>query len=317
MQLIFPTEGALFGIRYDWKSFLDFKHPHFRVVITDKQVEAMRNKSGTPSEQFDRTIEYLKQTTGLRVESEPTVASEILTQQHELLRGRFDRIMKRKIYAVGEHPIFTNMVREVRNDCERNIVIIKAIAVRLGVDPIALTGTSDRDYVKAAGIPLVETRWYKRSAWPLRPLWKERLRADFIDVLKDLLIAAISILIALALGYIVAPSLPVIADALLLLPTWILALFFILVGVLLYFWRSRAPFTYGCAEVLVGVVGIYAKVPSLNEREALSSWVTLLLAVYIIVRGLDNIEKAPRKPAFLADRWPRIFGTDGTAAGRP
>jgi hypothetical protein len=119
-----------------------------------------------------------------------------------------------------------------------------------------------------------------------------------------------------ALRPLLAPKFDLAIDVISQLSNLALALIFSGISVVLYFWRSRALFTYGWAEVLVGIAAMDAKVPALNERGSISAWITLVLAVYIIVRGMDNIGKAlgkARKPLFLFDTWIRIFGKNSVA----
>jgi hypothetical protein len=96
-----------------------------------------------------------------------------------------------------------------------------------------------------------------------------------------------SFLVLSALRPLLAPKFELAIDVISRLPEQALFPIFIGIGLVLYFWQSRALFTYGWAEVLVGTAAINAKVPALNERGSISAWITLVLAVYIIVRGMD------------------------------
>jgi len=78
-------------------------------------------------------------------------------------------------------------------------------------------------------------------------------------------------------------------------------------GPLLFMLRSRFHLAYGLIEVTVGYIAAAYAIfsPSKSDNTTLTI-LQLLGGLYIIVRGMDNIEKATDKSAFNA-RWTRFF----------
>jgi hypothetical protein len=85
------------------------------------------------------------------------------------------------------------------------------------------------------------------------------------------------------------------------------ALTFIALGFALYGLRSKSPFIYGISEVFVGITAIWLSVrpPTISPLSDIGNgvWqlVTILGGVYIIVRGLDNMDK--KVPTRLQRYW--------------
>jgi hypothetical protein len=101
-----------------------------------------------------------------------------------------------------------------------------------------------------------------------------------------------------------------VSDVLPTIPPVVLAPLFLLAGILLYLWRCFHRLSYGVVEAGLGMVGVLLKVPEASKAQEVESWVGLLFAVYIIVRGLDNIGKASKYTDWLKDNWSRYFGQD-------
>jgi hypothetical protein len=73
------------------------------------------------------------------------------------------------------------------------------------------------------------------------------------------------------------------------------AILFISVALLLYGMRTRYPFIYGVVEVIVGISAIIAVLPNQPATNTLVVYAELLSVsggMYVIVRGLDNMNKA-------------------------
>lgn len=97
---------------------------------------------------------------------------------------------------------------------------------------------------------------------------------------------------------------------------WVGAL--LVIGVYLYFLRCRHRLAYGVVEVIaaIGIVTVtlvntltsFSR-PIPNEAlwwaSSFGPWLQLAAAVYILVRGLDNVGQGLRGPG--AERWKRVF----------
>lgn len=74
-------------------------------------------------------------------------------------------------------------------------------------------------------------------------------------------------------------------------------------GVLFYLLRGKRPLIYGIAEATVGLITLRTSVYSENA-DALTKGIGFLAGVYIIVRGMDNMDRGlPEKWRPLWDRW--------------
>jgi hypothetical protein len=80
----------------------------------------------------------------------------------------------------------------------------------------------------------------------------------------------------------------------------------ILLALLLYRLRGNRPFTYGLAEIFVGVATVWYSIHSeMPEPYYLAKAIALLGGIYIIVRGLDNMDRG--LPQRMRPRWDRYF----------
>jgi hypothetical protein len=71
---------------------------------------------------------------------------------------------------------------------------------------------------------------------------------------------------------------------------------FVLCGVILFGLRTRFPFVYGSGELVVGIISIWKAVSaSQGDADILARGVVIFGGIYIIVRGLDNMDKAVPK----------------------
>ena len=88
---------------------------------------------------------------------------------------------------------------------------------------------------------------------------------------------------------------------------WRVAIVLWLVGLMLYFVRSRFRLYYGVAETFFGVVLSYTAFPKDAPDYTLTRWLSFLAALYVMVRGLDNIGKSLKNPAAVRV-WTWFFG---------
>jgi hypothetical protein len=88
---------------------------------------------------------------------------------------------------------------------------------------------------------------------------------------------------------------------------WTTALFVILLGLLLYLFRSRGRFAFGIVECGFGIYMAYCG--SWLNKDGEIPWFTLLGGLFVIVRGMDNVGKSLKDPKWEYV-WERVFGQD-------
>jgi hypothetical protein len=311
---IFPTRPALHdgGI-----ALLEMKHLYFTIVVTDQQLEYLRKKLDVCKSDFDETIAKIKAETGLRVEPDPLASKDNLPSA---LRRQLNKLVDGRLRDWD--PLTEPMIREdMLEQFGQDIATIQALAARLNVEPLALVGNFDAAAIALAGLKLVHLKSYDTNIYPPQnPWWMRRLSPQSWDLVGEpeaifLIIAAFAVLIGLAWLSQQAFELgsPIFVSAASSLSKAALAAIFVPMGLALYYWRCRHLFTYGVAETLVGIAGIIDKVPDINQRNSTSAWATLVLGIYFVVRGLDNMAKAmgkTYKPAFLVNAWTKVFSSD-------
>jgi len=93
-------------------------------------------------------------------------------------------------------------------------------------------------------------------------------------------------------------------DLLATLPVWGLVLVVAVSGIALFWFRSRHRLSYGVAEVLFGLI-VASQLSSTPEYDS-DFFVKIVAAVYIVVRGLDNVEKGISETS-LGLLWKQFF----------
>jgi hypothetical protein len=311
---IFPTRSALHdgGI-----ALLEKKHLYFTIVVTDQQLEYLRKKLDVSKSDFDEKISKITAETGLRVEPDPLASKDNLPTA---LRRQLDKLVDGRLR--NWDPLTEPMIREdMLEQFGQDIATMQALAARLNVEPLALVGNFDAPAIALAGLELVHLKSYDTNIHPAQnPWWMRRLSPQNWDLVGEpeaifLIIVAFAVLIGFAWLSQKAFELgsPIFVGAASSLSKPALAAIFVPMGLALYYWRCRHLFTYGVAETLVGIGGIIDKVPDINQRDSTSAWATLVLGIYFVVRGLDNMAKAmgkTYKPAFLVNAWTKVFGSD-------
>ena len=95
------------------------------------------------------------------------------------------------------------------------------------------------------------------------------------------------------------------------------AIFWVLVAIGFYRLRCSYGFAYGIIELIAGTIAIILgefppyTVLTANDTSAIGSQalhiLTLMGGIYIIVRGMDNIDQ--NLPSRWRPAWQRVFGT--------
>jgi len=319
MQYLFATDAALEDAGL---YVLARKHPEYSIVITKQQLDEIRKSQGVISlrdADFDEAIETLKKESIIIIEDEPESplndkevmerlgpwyempekwqrVNDITKETKRLVRGNEVLSMIVSRDAIEAYP--TRLLFQVGK--------IFAMADKVGAAPVLLTGPPNDEILNAFGFNCVNLRQYRRESTSfLRGnLFAKKLPQ--YSTIAALLV--VTILLLPWLGERHNAFQKAEQSVLFGVPGWVLAPVFIGVGVYLYYWRCRQRFSYGLAEVLVGAVGVYVKVPQLDARAEIDSWVTLLFAVYIIVRGLDNVGQGLKLVPNVDAKWRHVFG---------
>ncbi len=85
----------------------------------------------------------------------------------------------------------------------------------------------------------------------------------------------------------------------------LVALTITILGVGLYVMRCRKQMMYGVCECLIGIATAGYFINNLKPEDP-APWFSMLAALYIIVRGVDNVHKS-LKGMTVEERWNKIF----------
>lgn len=73
----------------------------------------------------------------------------------------------------------------------------------------------------------------------------------------------------------------------------------------LYLIRTEFRKMYGLGEIILGLLGAYLSLPALSHVSA-TDIVAISACVYLMVRGIDNVEQGLTRPSFAADLWSAV-----------
>jgi hypothetical protein len=196
-----------------------------------------------------------------------------------------------------------------------DIRIFKAAAATIEGELIALVSGLTRRYFQAAGISCI-TGSEIEANWQRTDLYNEARKFDrknfFVEgCLPPLLFfGGPFLLVGLIqlLWFIISPAVEAMTGFVIdQAAVWRAAIVFWLIGVGLYLIRSRYRLFYGVAETLFGVILSYMAFPKVDPESTLTRWLSFFAALYVMVRGLDNIGKSLKNPASVRV-WTWIFG---------
>lgn len=77
-------------------------------------------------------------------------------------------------------------------------------------------------------------------------------------------------------------------------------------GIILYRLRGTQPFAYGISEFCVAVVAIFVSITATNQG-TLAKLLGIMGGIYIMIRGLDNIDKGLTSTSTLRAKWDILF----------
>jgi hypothetical protein len=75
---------------------------------------------------------------------------------------------------------------------------------------------------------------------------------------------------------------------------------------LLYLFRMKRRIFYGASEIVIGIITIFFVINSSSENNSISDILKICGGFYIIIRGLENVEKSIVSPD-IKQMWERIF----------
>jgi|SRR5215208_370876 len=190
-------------------------------------------------------------------------------------------------------------------------VAVLATARALADQGRVLVATVDRDVLASArdmGLEAVDPKSL-RHLLASSAVASAQLEQEVRTVLRGqrryvLIRLAIGALISLLASWAVA-NLDEILES---VRIWGVAVLIPLVGVVLYWIRCHYRLSYGMSEVIVGsVMGIRAGIAATSSKiEMASTLLQALGGIYIVVRGMDNIQQGLANTRFAA-RWQSIF----------
>jgi hypothetical protein len=91
-------------------------------------------------------------------------------------------------------------------------------------------------------------------------------------------------------------------------PNWIIPIAILLTGLLFFWWREHSRLSYGLFEAMVGLLISSQSIVTLPAPYELSTAksIQLLGGLYVMVRGLDNIDRSVEDTRF-GGWWKRLF----------
>jgi hypothetical protein len=197
---------------------------------------------------------------------------------------------------------------------KKDILLFRAVSAKLDGESIALVSNLTQRYFEAVGIRTVlhsgiEGQWNKTN------LFADTKKFDRIDFFVNgclpplLFFGGPFLLLAIIqfFWFLVAPTLESITRFVTgHSNVWRVTIVLWLIGVFLYWVRSRYRLVYGIAETLFGVILSYMALPN-DEHGSPVKWLSFFAALYVMVRGLDNIGKSLRNDSVVRV-WTWVFG---------
>jgi hypothetical protein len=286
-------------------STLAYRHSEYVVVITDRQQIEVTYTSPIGEKSCAAIWKLLLDHELIRVEQEPESAPI------KDIRPFADMLINRK-------PLNETLHRLREQTKADKIARIKALADRLKTEPVVLVSSNeDHSLFSEAKMKCLKTHQFRQAAQKVNEIHTKISNGKLKGVL-GVLGFLLGFFVAAFFLYCVLTELTNSQESSLLnsaavklleMPDQTLVIACGAIGLLLYVWRCRWLFTYGCAEVFFGALGVYYKVIQMHARLNPEGWVGVVLAVYIIVRGLDNMGKAPDQPKWMRKPWNLVFGT--------
>jgi hypothetical protein len=317
-QVIFPTTKLLkAGLKQ-----LAYRHDYFEIVLCEKYIDLLKEEYFLNKENFDNIWANLQKENKIRVETLDNL-TYTLDENLDLL---LDEIAAKKIEIANRgaesHFLESANKSEIlaqKKQVKRNLKIIGSLALKLKVPPLLLIPSADKEFYQASGFPFVEIKEFKKQSKQLKQIHRELFWAKSYDrlTISTFIIFSLLFILSFALGYSYLKSFltgdelrvwKFLAELLLHLPNWIIIPLFAFLGFYSYWWRSVSRITYGIAEIFVGIIVVSLNIPDDTHRNEFIYWLPLLTAIYIIVRGFNNIGDSLNKYDKLKHRWSQIFG---------
>lgn len=79
----------------------------------------------------------------------------------------------------------------------------------------------------------------------------------------------------------------------------------LVIAVLLYRFRGIRPVLYGILEILAGLLSMFVAITNING-DSLATFVTFVGGMYVIIRGLDNIDRGLQS-RYFREYWGILF----------
>lgn len=274
-------------------------------VRSGKQKSAYRPQ--TAQTLFDRIVER-DDVSELNVDYTNRELPPELDQRLDHVCAQYMRQRKREGCSDSDAPKYLDRAK-------KDILLFNTVSAELDGESIALVSGLTRRYFEAAAIQCVDGATIEQE-WPRTDIFtdvKKFDRKDFFvtGCLPALLFfgGPILLIAIIQLGwFLISPAVEAITGFVVdHADVWRVAIFLWLTGLFLYFVRSRLRLYYGVAETFFGVALSYMAFPKDTPEYTLVRWLSFFAALYVMVRGLDNIGKSLRNDTAIRV-WAWIFG---------
>lgn len=254
----------------------------------------------------ERKLISISQPVDLDPESQVDIQG-VLTKIRAVMDGQRIRIQRLPESASRRLSRMTDL-DNLWKDMERSVPHLLAALHHFGPTSVLLCAPGEAPLLAAAGLPYVVAKESVKIDPRLRPLVQSIRWLSVARTLSILVIVLLPLLIgaaAIALRPIWTRVLSFLLET---FPAWGLALLVGIAGIALYQFRCRARLYYGIVECSIGIWVGYESVPKGVASDYFRNLLPFVVALYIIVRGLDNIGKAAEGNPSLHQYWRKWFG---------
>jgi len=297
------------GIEFGLSPLACSKEGNAFILPTSVRVQKQKStyKPQTAEELFARIAER-EDVIEVDIENVENELPAHLDQRLDHVCAQYMRQRKREGCSDADAPKYLDRAK-------RDILLFRNASTGLDGEVVALVSNLTRPYFESAAISCVTDSTIEND-WGRTELFAETKQFDRWDFFTNGCLPPIVffggpfILIGLIqfFWFLVAPTVQRVTGFVLdHADVWRVAIVLWMIGLLLYFVRSRYRLCYGVAETFFGVILSYMAFPKDSPDYTLVKWLSFFAALYVMVRGLDNIGKSLRNDTAIRV-WSWIFG---------